>query len=393
MSTRAEISERKEAIKAFIINNPSTWFTVNKLKEELPDKYSDISWSTIRNDIHDVCESLGGTLLKSCSKYGGFKFVPTDVVVKHEELLSTLYDPEEQKKLEWALGAINCEDPEDKFKSPWVNHEGYSDPTAKKALENIPKEATNRRDIAKWDVGSVWDTTASAKAHELILVVRADTLKSIVLPLFEKDAYKIDGNEEYTRIIKYKSYTYYTDIRCLRTKPNKYFLEEQFVIDKGELEGLLLDISRLFTEGNPLLQRRVDVLETQADKYRIMINDLRAEVEKLTGENKKLTSIISDLEERDQNHCDEMSVVLSEQSNTYFNEMIKLRNSNEALESHIRELWEKNAELVNTIAEQENEIKSLREKEPVEVTNIERALLNQRLQIYEAFLKSFGVTF
>lgn len=386
MSTRAEISERKEAIKAFIINNPSTWFTVNKLKEELPDKYSDISWSTIRNDIHDVCESLGGTLLKSCSKYGGFKFVPTDVVVKHEELLSTLYDPEEQKKLEWALGAINCEDPEDKFKSPWVNHEGYSDPTAKKALENIPKEATNRRDIAKWDVGSVWDTTASAKAHELILVVRADTLKSIVLPLFEKDAYKIDGNEEYTRIIKYNSYTYYTDIRCLRTKPNKYFLEEQFVIEKAELESLLIDISNLFGGGAPWLQRRVDVLDKQADKYRTMINDLRADIEK------KDKTIVK-LEERDRNHCDEVSAVLSEQSNTYFNEMIRLRTSNEALESHIHELLEKNAELVNTIAEQENEIKSLREKEPVEVTNIERALLDQRLQIYEAVLKSFGVTF
>lgn len=367
MSTRAEISERKEAIKAFIVNNPSTWFTVNKLKEELPDKCSDISWSTIRNDIHDVCESLGGTLLKSRSKHGGFKFIPADIVIKDEF--------------------------EDKYKSPWVNHEGYSDPTAKKALESLPHEVTNRRDIPKWDAGAVWDSTASVKSHELVLVLREDTLKSIVLPLFEKDAYKLDGNEEYTRIIKYKSYTYYTDIRCLKSKPNKYFLEEQFVIEKAELDELLLDISRLFTAGNPLLQRRVDVLETQADKYRIMINDLRAEVEKLTGENKKLTSVISDLEERDQNHCDEMSVVLSEQSNTYFNEMIRLRSSNEALESHIHELLEKNAELVNTIAEQENEIKSLREKEPVEVTNIERALLDQRLQIYEAVLKSFGVTF
>lgn len=344
MSTRAEVSERREAIMAFIKENPNKWFTVN----DVPNK-ANVGYETIRKDIHAVSASLDGSLQTNATKGGGFMYTPYETVVSDEA--------------------------EDKFKSPWVNHEGYSDPTAKKGIENFLNGSL--LETCRFAVGSVWDTTANSKAHELVMVVRSDAVKPIVLPLFEKDEYKTEGNEEYTRKIVYGSYTYYTDIRCLRTKPAKYFLERQFVVEKAKLEGFLIDISRLFTEGNPLLQRRVNVLEDQANKYRYMINDLREQLEKAQRKNVVLkdnvnhaygaVASVNDLKAEVEN--------LKEQ-------LEKAQKDNEHLTAQNKGLQKINSELICKETEQpvvEDDVK------------IALALQKQKIDIYEGILKSLGL--
>lgn len=195
---KEEIAARREKVKTYLQNHVNQWVTLGDVS-----KICNTTAFTAKKDImHIVDNNIGGSIETS---HQGVMWIPAPVIVDPKEKM--------QKDAKAFASFFKTEKKEEKTEILFAkgkNSEGYSDPTANRAIRNIEP------DVKPIFSGDVWLASRSDGRTDACLVIRNFGDKSLCVTL-DKIASSDDGYVSYGR----------NKIDCtkLSSKPNKYFIE------------------------------------------------------------------------------------------------------------------------------------------------------------------------
>lgn len=276
---KAQIAERQNKLKDYILNRPGEYISSSVSKHLFG-----VSDSTFRADFCEIAKELGGVVEAKAG--AGLMFVPVEKAK----------DPEEQ--LKDAISQLPAE-----FGR---NHEGYKDPTASKAVENIfnasEKERINEElatailfgDGINKELnplpGEVWEGECSNGFTDMLLIIKNFGMLCSCLKLKEVSSIAF-------AVISYMGNHYSTDARLLGTKPTKYIKKKLFELDEDTMSVILDDISDIYStrtgKSEELelrereLEEREQELDEKADILRIKeenLNEAQAEIDERKAE-------------------------------------------------------------------------------------------------------------